>query len=174
MRTSLQTGKSSLSCNVTRVSNYGYPPHCITILNGPFNIRCAAARRHAAFNLSTAWSRLMFLDYGQHYTNKELAFNSGPLNTSRGETNFGKIWSAWGQYEIEYTAWRMKKHTYNYIHILTVYFRIHHHRYHHHHHHNHHSYDRSITSSKASSPQSVAWCFLFQFPLSSRFLKIVM
>ena len=31
---------------------------------------------------------------------------------------------------------------------------------------------RSITSSKANSPQSASYCYLFQFPISSLFLKI--
>ena len=32
-------------------------------------------------------------------------------------------------------------------------------------------YDRSLTSSKASSPHSAIYCFLFQFPVSSLFFK---
>ena len=35
------------------------------------------------------------------------------------------------------------------------------------------SYDRSVVSSKASSPHSAMWCFLFQFTISSRFLKVI-
>jgi hypothetical protein len=35
------------------------------------------------------------------------------------------------------------------------------------------SYDSSTASSKASFKESTIWCTLFQFPLSSRFLKIV-
>ena len=55
-------------------------------------------------------------------------------------------------------------------------------RHHHHHHHYHQhqsssslnlSYDRSITSFKSSSPDSVMQCFLFQTPVSSRFLKVI-
>jgi hypothetical protein len=34
-------------------------------------------------------------------------------------------------------------------------------------------YDRPVASSKASSPQGAIWCFLFQFPVSSHFLKDV-
>jgi hypothetical protein len=35
------------------------------------------------------------------------------------------------------------------------------------------SYDKSIASSKASSPQGAIQCFLFKFPVSSRFLKVI-
>ena len=35
-------------------------------------------------------------------------------------------------------------------------------------------YDRSIISSKASSPQSAIQCFLFEFPISSLVLKIIL
>ena len=35
------------------------------------------------------------------------------------------------------------------------------------------SYDRSVASSKASSPQSAIQCFLFQFTVSSLFLKVI-
>ena len=35
------------------------------------------------------------------------------------------------------------------------------------------SYERSTTASKASLPQSVIQCFLFQFPVSSLFLKVI-
>ena len=35
------------------------------------------------------------------------------------------------------------------------------------------SYDMCIASKKASSPQGAIQCFLFQFPISSLFLKII-
>jgi len=35
------------------------------------------------------------------------------------------------------------------------------------------SYDRSIAPSKVSLPQSVIQCFLFQFPVYLRLLKVV-
>jgi hypothetical protein len=35
------------------------------------------------------------------------------------------------------------------------------------------SYDRSIASSKESSPQSAIYRFLLQFPVPSRFLKAI-
>ena len=35
------------------------------------------------------------------------------------------------------------------------------------------SYDSSIGSSKASSPQGAILCFLFQFPAASRLLKVI-
>jgi hypothetical protein len=35
------------------------------------------------------------------------------------------------------------------------------------------SYDRSIAFSKASSPQSAIQCVLFQFSISSLFLKVI-
>jgi hypothetical protein len=35
------------------------------------------------------------------------------------------------------------------------------------------SYDKCINSSKANSPQSAIWCFLFQFVVFCRFLKVV-
>jgi hypothetical protein len=35
------------------------------------------------------------------------------------------------------------------------------------------SYDRSVASSKASSPQGAIYLFLFQFPVSSLFLKVI-
>jgi len=50
------------------------------------------------------------------------------------------------------------------------------HRHHHHHHHRHDvvlSYDESIASSKASSPQSAIWCFHFQLPAPSRFRTVI-
>ena len=34
------------------------------------------------------------------------------------------------------------------------------------------SHERSIAPSTTSSPQRAIWCFLFQFPVSSRFLKV--
>jgi hypothetical protein len=36
------------------------------------------------------------------------------------------------------------------------------------------SYDNTTASSKASSPQSAMYCFLFQFLLSSRFFNIIL
>ena len=35
------------------------------------------------------------------------------------------------------------------------------------------SYDRFIVSSKSSFPQNAVCCFLFQFPVSSRFRKVI-
>jgi hypothetical protein len=35
------------------------------------------------------------------------------------------------------------------------------------------SYDISTASSNASYPQSAIWCFLFQFAVPSRFLKVI-
>jgi hypothetical protein len=35
------------------------------------------------------------------------------------------------------------------------------------------NYDRSKASSKESSPPIAIECFLFQFPVSSRFLKVI-
>jgi len=58
-RIPVQTGYSSLSCNVTRVSNFSSTGY-ITILQGPFNIRCATGSCRTGFKLSTTKSDLIF------------------------------------------------------------------------------------------------------------------
>jgi hypothetical protein len=44
---------------------------------------------------------------------------AGLLNLLCGAGNFGKIWPACGQHEIQYTKWRMNKYTYNYMYNFT-------------------------------------------------------
>jgi hypothetical protein len=43
----------------------------------------------------------------------------GPLNLICGAGNFGKIWPACRQHEIQHIEWRTNKYTYNYMHNLT-------------------------------------------------------
>jgi len=58
-RIPVQTGNSSLSCNVTRVSNFSFPGY-ITIFKEPFNIRCATGSCRTGLKLRTAKSGLIF------------------------------------------------------------------------------------------------------------------
>ena len=45
----------------------------------------------------------------------------GLLNLLRGAGNFGKIWSACRQHEIQYTQRRMNQYMHNYMYNVTVY-----------------------------------------------------
>jgi len=47
--------------------------------------------------------KFVMLKTGVSYVEFSLCFKSGPLDLSCGTANFGKIWSACEQHEIQYT-----------------------------------------------------------------------